>query len=83
MNTTEQIQIQAMTSAQSHIEQGWTSPGSAYDLGANFGDTEALEARIGRAATKEERLTLERLIRVWLDSDGDEASLRADIEAAS
>jgi hypothetical protein len=84
MTTIEQIQIQAMQCAQGHFSQGWSSPGADYDLGVYPGDQEALADRLGREPTKDERLTLERLIRVWLDAeDDDEASLRAAIEAAS
>jgi hypothetical protein len=64
----EQIQIQATESARELLAQGWTSPGADYDLGVYTGDTEALENRIGREPTKEERLELERLIRAYLSA---------------
>ena len=49
------------------IDQGWEGSGAAYDIGTYHGDAEALEERIGRKSTREERVSLEYQIRRILD----------------
>lgn len=66
MTTTDieqDIAAQALDSARGLIDQGWTGPSSMYDIGAYPGDVDALEARLGRTASKPERIALELAIR--------------------
>jgi hypothetical protein len=53
--------------AKALISEGWEGGGSSYDIGTYHGDAEALEERIGRKSTREERVSLEYQIRRVLD----------------
>lgn len=64
--TFEQIDEQAKASARELLAQGWDPSGEAYDLGTYRGDLEALEERLGRKATHDERVELESSIRMYL-----------------
>lgn len=68
MSTTtfEQIDEQAKASARDLLAQGWEPSEATYDLGMYHGDLEALEERLGRKATRDERIELESSIRMYL-----------------
>jgi hypothetical protein len=64
--TFEIIDKQARDSAAEMLGAGWDGA-CQYDLGTYIGDLQALEERIGRKATRDERIELERMIREYLE----------------
>lgn len=67
MSTIDTIREQGKASAAELLAQGWTERGAKYDIGTFHGDAEALADRLGRETTRDERVTLERVIREHLD----------------
>lgn len=64
--TFNHVDEQAKASARELLSQGWDTSESTYDLGVYHGDLEALEERLGRKATRDERIELESSIRMYL-----------------
>ena len=62
------IDREAMASAHSLLAHGWEPSGEAYDLGMYIGDLQQLEDVLGRTATRDERIELERMIRDYIQS---------------
>jgi hypothetical protein len=73
----EAIREQAMESAQGLVAECWRGGGAEYELGAFHGDVEALEQRIGRPTTADERRDFETIVRAWLDEDGGSGDVAA------
>jgi hypothetical protein len=67
LNPMRAIDTVATASATALLWQGWTERGARYDIGTYHGDAEALEERLGRSTTREERVILEIKIREQLD----------------
>lgn len=57
------IKTQAEESASELRAQGWQGDGTEYNIEAYPGDVEALEVKLGRGATQEERIDFERAVR--------------------
>lgn len=56
----------AMHCAAELRRQGWEGDGAAYDIGVYTGDVDDLEKLLGREASQEERVLLERCIKAEL-----------------
>lgn len=70
----QDIRTQADESVRELRAQGWQGGGEDYNLEAFPGDVEALEARMLRPATQEERNAFEEHVSALLDSDDGYAS---------